>query len=282
MFGTSTINQHILDKADGLRPPNCLNNQKKSVNRSKNNLNTSHHDGVPEIVVVDQGGECASTFARECEEFEIDVRITGNDAGWQQGLIERYGGLQGELISESYTAGAAEILGSVAEVEGKNSVLGGEQREYFGLKENESVLEEEEKVEPDAALRLLELEQQRALKRLVGLTTSLKGSQPVMKRKQLVSLPTLHRSKTLCHLSTAHASRQTAVIQTTSFPSKTKPPSILTWRTLWRTTVNASDACLDDVPRQSTNGPSAHSRRPGSSRALTCSGKRRCIRHGRT
>ena len=41
------------------------------------------HYGVPEIVMVDQGGEFESTFAQECEEFGIDIRVTGSHAGWQ-------------------------------------------------------------------------------------------------------------------------------------------------------------------------------------------------------
>ena len=55
------------------------------------------HYGVLEIVVVDQGAEFESTFAHECEESGIDIRITGSHAGWQQGFLERRGGLLSEM-----------------------------------------------------------------------------------------------------------------------------------------------------------------------------------------
>ena len=39
------------------------------------------HHGVPDIVVVDQGGEFESTFAKKCENFVIDARVTGSHEG---------------------------------------------------------------------------------------------------------------------------------------------------------------------------------------------------------
>ena len=51
------------------------------------------HNGVPEVVVVDQCGEFESTFAQEREEIWIDVRITGSHAGWQQSQVGRRGGV---------------------------------------------------------------------------------------------------------------------------------------------------------------------------------------------
>ena len=51
------------------------------------------HYGESETVVVDQGGEFESTFAFECEEMEIDFRVTGSPAELQQGWVERHGWL---------------------------------------------------------------------------------------------------------------------------------------------------------------------------------------------
>ena len=65
---------------------------------------------------------------------------------------------------------------------------GGEHSEYFDLKEDETVPEEEAKAEPDATPHLSEFKQQRDLHRLVSLRKSLKGIQFVKKRKQLASL----------------------------------------------------------------------------------------------
>ena len=54
--------------------------------------NRAPHYCVPDIV-VDQGVEFEFTLSQECEEFGIDVRITGSHAGWQQVFVERHCGL---------------------------------------------------------------------------------------------------------------------------------------------------------------------------------------------
>ena len=73
------------------------------------------HHGVPSIVVVNQGGEFESTFAQECEEFGAQIRITGSRAGWQQGFVERHGGLLGEIwinnVYEFHVSGRASDIG---------------------------------------------------------------------------------------------------------------------------------------------------------------------------
>ena len=56
--------------------------------------------GVPETVVVDQGGTFESILAQTCEDFEVDIRIAGSHASWQQDLVEKHGVLVGEVWSK--------------------------------------------------------------------------------------------------------------------------------------------------------------------------------------
>jgi len=53
------------------------------------------HYGVPELFIIDQGGEFEGEFIAMCEEYGIDTRLTGAQAGWQHGLTERHGGIFG-------------------------------------------------------------------------------------------------------------------------------------------------------------------------------------------
>ena len=83
----------------------------------------------------------------------------------------------------SGTAAAAAVVG-------KNSHLGGEQREYFDLEEGEPIPEGEKQGKPDATPHVSEFKQQCVLQWPVTLTEYLKRIQLVKKRNQLVSPPT--------------------------------------------------------------------------------------------
>jgi len=55
------------------------------------------HYGVPEVFVVDQGGEFEAEVIAMCEEYQIDTRVVGAHAPWQHGFAERHGGILGEM-----------------------------------------------------------------------------------------------------------------------------------------------------------------------------------------
>ena len=55
------------------------------------------HYGVPDEIVVDQGGEFKSYFNNLCEQMGIETRIVGAGTAWQHGVAERHGGLLGTM-----------------------------------------------------------------------------------------------------------------------------------------------------------------------------------------
>ena len=55
------------------------------------------HYGVPEEIVIDQGGEFQGYMTEIFEQFGIDSRVTGARAGWQHGVAERHGGILGTI-----------------------------------------------------------------------------------------------------------------------------------------------------------------------------------------
>ena len=69
--------------------------------------------GVPETVIVDQGGEFEKEMNDMFEEYNIDSRITGSKAGWQHGFAERHGGIFGEIwdhvVQEFSVTGKTEV-----------------------------------------------------------------------------------------------------------------------------------------------------------------------------
>ena len=54
------------------------------------------HYGVPENLVLDQGGEFQAEFIAMMEEYGMDSKIVGAHAAWQHGLVERHGEIFGE------------------------------------------------------------------------------------------------------------------------------------------------------------------------------------------
>ncbi len=54
------------------------------------------HYGVPELVIADQGGEFEGEFEAMMEEHNIDSRLSGAHAAWQNGIVERHGAILGE------------------------------------------------------------------------------------------------------------------------------------------------------------------------------------------
>ena len=58
------------------------------------------HYGVPEVFVVDQGGEFEAEFISMCEEYNIDTKVAGSHAPWQHGFPERHGGVLGEMFDK--------------------------------------------------------------------------------------------------------------------------------------------------------------------------------------
>ena len=68
------------------------------------------HYGVPNEVVIDQGGELEAEFIATCEEFGTDTRCVGSHAPWQHGIAERHGSVLGtiwdELVHQFGTAGS--------------------------------------------------------------------------------------------------------------------------------------------------------------------------------
>ena len=49
--------------------------------------------GSPTKVIHDQGGEFQGAFARLMDKLNAGCHVTGTDAGWQNGLVERHGGI---------------------------------------------------------------------------------------------------------------------------------------------------------------------------------------------
>ena len=54
--------------------------------------------GVPEVFVIDQGGEFEAEFIAMCEESHIDTKVAGSHAHWQHGFAERHGCVLGKIF----------------------------------------------------------------------------------------------------------------------------------------------------------------------------------------
>ena len=76
------------------------------------------HYGVPNEVVIDQGGEFEAEFIATCEEFGVDTRCVGSHAPWQHGLAERHGSILGtiwdKLVHQFGTAGSRKAKALLA------------------------------------------------------------------------------------------------------------------------------------------------------------------------
>ena len=55
------------------------------------------HYGVPDEIVIDQGGEFQGYLNSFMEQYGIDSRAVGANAAWQHGVVERHGGLLGTM-----------------------------------------------------------------------------------------------------------------------------------------------------------------------------------------
>ena len=55
------------------------------------------HYGVPEEIIMDQGGEFQSYFLDLCEHMGIDTKLSGAGAAWQNGIAEQHGGILGTI-----------------------------------------------------------------------------------------------------------------------------------------------------------------------------------------
>ena len=55
--------------------------------------------GCPESVLMDQGGEFEGEFQAVLTRFGIGPRVIATEAPWQNGMVERHGGVLGEILS---------------------------------------------------------------------------------------------------------------------------------------------------------------------------------------
>lgn len=53
--------------------------------------------GIPNTLIVDQGGELLAVFADQCEKFHIEMKVTAAQTPWQNSMAERHGGLFAEM-----------------------------------------------------------------------------------------------------------------------------------------------------------------------------------------
>ncbi len=86
------------------------------------------HYGVPELVVIDQGGEFGAEFTDMMEEYSMDSRLAGSHAAWQHGLAERHGAILGEIwehiTKEHHSDGRAEAkLAMAVCLQAKNATM---------------------------------------------------------------------------------------------------------------------------------------------------------------
>jgi hypothetical protein len=54
--------------------------------------------GVPDVLVFDKGTEYLEVFRNMVERFGINTRVTPVESPWQQGMVERHGGVAGDII----------------------------------------------------------------------------------------------------------------------------------------------------------------------------------------
>ena len=72
------------------------------------------HYGVPDEIVIDQGGEFQGYFNSMCEQMGIDTRVVGSGAPWQHGVAERHGGILGTIwrkIAYAHDMGESLLFG---------------------------------------------------------------------------------------------------------------------------------------------------------------------------
>ena len=55
--------------------------------------------GAPTQIVHDQGGEFFKDFAAQMRRLGLNPRVTPTEAPWQNGMVERHGGVLGEILS---------------------------------------------------------------------------------------------------------------------------------------------------------------------------------------
>ena len=51
----------------------------------------------PKFIIADPGGEFQSHFLSVCEDYGIDVKMSGSHAPWQNALAERHGAILEEM-----------------------------------------------------------------------------------------------------------------------------------------------------------------------------------------
>jgi transposase InsO family protein len=54
--------------------------------------------GVPDVIVFDKGTEYLGSFRQMVERYGIATRVTATESPWQQGMVERHGGVAGDII----------------------------------------------------------------------------------------------------------------------------------------------------------------------------------------
>jgi hypothetical protein len=86
------------------------------------------HYGCPRMVIADQGGEFSSHFVQMCEDFDLDIKLSGAHAPWQNALAERHGSILEEaynsVVQTLSTTGREEVsLALAASVQAKNAVI---------------------------------------------------------------------------------------------------------------------------------------------------------------
>ena len=86
------------------------------------------HYGPPKLIIADQGGEFQSHFLSFCEDYGIDVKMSGSHAPWQNALAERHGAILGEMweavVYEHQARGLKDCrLALMAVITAKNSLL---------------------------------------------------------------------------------------------------------------------------------------------------------------
>ena len=78
--------------------------------------------------LADQGGEFSSHFIQICEDYDLDIKLSGAHAPWQNALAERHGAILEEtfnaVVQALQSTGREEVsLALAASIQAKNAVV---------------------------------------------------------------------------------------------------------------------------------------------------------------
>ena len=83
--------------------------------------------GSPRRIICDQGGEFQGAFQRLMEKINAGIFVTATDSAWQNGLVERHGGIlkviYAKIVDDVGASGAAEVeMALIAATTAKNQL----------------------------------------------------------------------------------------------------------------------------------------------------------------